>query len=91
MKKVYLEAELISSTDRMDDCKVAIQTTSGKKTEVECSAYKIFKEKPDTETILRMLNLECDNMIAKAGDNYNEKAIIAQVFGIFTETIKKYQ
>lgn len=90
MKEVFVKAKLVRDADRIDNCKVAIKHIGGGETEVECSVYTIYNEKPNTEKILQMLEYECNNMISDT-HNYQEKVLIAQIYDKFVEVIKLYQ
>lgn len=90
MKEVFVKARLVRGADRIDNCRVAIKHIGGRETETECSVYTIYNEKPNTEKILQMLEYECNEMIADT-NNYQEKALIAQIYDKFVKVVKLHQ
>lgn len=89
-EKIYVEAELLTLPDRMDDVKVKITNTSKRDTDVECSVYNITANKPNTEAILRMLDFKYKTMLDSAS-SYEEKELITKIFKEYDSVVRIHQ
>lgn len=90
MEKVYVKADLLSSPNRIDECKIALERTGNFKTEVMCSSFYISTDKPDIDLILRSLKYDYEEMVHNTSD-FDEIELITKIYNSFIKVIREHQ